>query len=102
MITKLIATPSKYSTIPVPALFIFANPHSQGAWIDHSTDPSVRSAAKAYSAPMESLVTKQENAIKSELPKARIVAIPNAHHFVYLSNEAEVLREVRSFLSSLN
>lgn len=102
MITKLIATPSKYSSIPVPALFIFANPHSQGAWVNRSTHASVRSAASAYSAPMESLVTKQENAIKSAMPMARVGTIRNAHHFVYLSNEPEALREVRNFLLGLN
>ena len=38
----------KYTAIPVPALVIFANPHSQGVWIDENTDPSVRTAAKTY------------------------------------------------------
>lgn len=101
MITKLIATPSKYKTIPVPALFIFANPHHLGAWIERSTDPSVRSEAKAYSAAMESLVTKQEKAIKSSIPSAQVITIPNASHFVYLSNEAEVLRYIQLFITGL-
>jgi len=102
MITKLIGTPSRYAAIPVPALFIFANPHSLGAWYDHSTDPSVRSAARARSAAMESLTTKQENAIKSGLPRARVVTMPNANHFVYLSDETEVLRQIDAFLASPN
>ncbi len=101
MIMKLIATPSKYATVPVPALFIFANPHNLGGWVEHSTDASVRSEARAYSATMESLVTRQENAVKSSLPKARVVTIPNASHFVFLSNQAEVLRDIRAFIAGL-
>src|SRR5712671_4195426 len=40
----------RYTNIPVPALVIFANPHSLGTWVDDNTDSSVRTAAKAYSA----------------------------------------------------
>jgi sorbitol-specific phosphotransferase system component IIC len=101
MVTKLIATPSRYGTIPVRALFIFANPHSLGAWVERSTDPSVRSEARAYSAAMDSLVTKQEKAVKSSIPTARVVTIPYASHFVFLSNEPEMLRDTRAFISGL-
>jgi non-heme chloroperoxidase len=102
MIMRLVATPSKYATVPVPALFIFANPHSLGAWVEHSTDPSVQSEAKAYSAAMNSLVTKQENAVKADVPKARVLTIPDASHLVYLSNQAEVLRDIQAFISGLH
>jgi non-heme chloroperoxidase len=34
-------------------------------------------------------------------PSAVIVRIPRANHYVYLSNEAEVLRVMREFISSL-
>lgn len=85
----------------MPALFIFANPHTIVAWVEHSTDPSARSTAKAYSKGLESLTTKQENAVKSGLPKAHVVTLPNANHYVYLSNEADVLRELRAFIAGL-
>ena len=100
-IMKLIATPSKYSAISVPALLIFANPHTVSAWVEHSTDPSVQSEARSYSAAVESLVTKQENAVKNDIPGAHVVTIPHANHYVYLSNEADVLREVKAFFSTL-
>jgi non-heme chloroperoxidase len=101
MLMKLIANPPKYTAILVPALFIFANPHTLGPWVEHSRDPSVRSAARAYSAALASLVTKQENAVKSGVPGARVVTIPYGNHFVYLSNEAEVLRDIRAFITGL-
>jgi pimeloyl-ACP methyl ester carboxylesterase len=101
MLMKLIKSSTKYNTIPVPALFIFANPHTLGPWVENSPDPSVRSAAKAYYAGLESLTTKQENAIKSGLPGARVVNLPNADHFVFLSHEADVLREIGAFVGGL-
>jgi len=30
-----------------------------------------------------------------------VVRLPNASHFVFISNEADVLREINSFISSL-
>ncbi len=92
----------KYAHIPVPVLAIFANPHSQGAWVDNSTDPAVRTAAKAYSAALTSLVARQVKAFSDGVPTARVIVLPGAHHYVFLSNEADVLREMRAFLGSLH
>jgi pimeloyl-ACP methyl ester carboxylesterase len=35
------------------------------------------------------------------VPQARVVVLPNATHFVFNSNEREVIREMRSFIDSL-
>jgi pimeloyl-ACP methyl ester carboxylesterase len=91
----------KYTAIPVPALVFFANPHSQGAWVDNNTDPAVQTAAKAYSDVLAALTEKQEKAVKDGLPMARVITVPGAHHYVYLSNEAEVLRALGAFLADL-
>jgi pimeloyl-ACP methyl ester carboxylesterase len=101
MIIKLVGTPSKYSAIPAPALLIFANPHTFGTWVEHSTDPTVRSDAKLFSAAMDSLVAKQVNAIKRAVPSAQVLTIPNADHYIYLSNQPEVLRDIQSFIAAL-
>ena len=64
MVASLITTPAKYTTIPVPALVIFANPHSEGPWAERNTDASVRASANAYSAALAALTAKQEKAVK--------------------------------------
>lgn len=102
MLMQLLSHPNKYMRIPVPALFIFANPHSLGTWVDNSTDPAIRSAAKSYTKALSALTEKQENAVKSGLPAAQVITIPNANHYVYLSNEGEVLAAMRTFISSLH
>jgi len=91
----------KFTDIPVPALVIFANPHGQGVWVDNSTDPKVRAAAQTYSAALTALTESQAAAFESGVPTARVVRLPGAQHYVYLSNEADVLREMRSFLGGL-
>ena len=91
----------KYTAIPVPALVIFANPHSQGSWVDDNQDPSVRAAAQAYSAALAALVEKQEKAVENGVPTAHVVTLPGANHYVFLSNPADVLREMHAFLAKL-
>jgi len=91
----------KYADIPVPALVIFAIPHAQAKWISESTDPKVREAGEAFSAALQALTTRQAKALEDGVPIARVVRLPGADHYVYLSNEADVLREMKSFLSTL-
>ena len=40
-------------------------------------------------------------AFEAALPNARVVRIPQANHFVFLSHEADVLREMEAFLGTL-
>ena len=95
----LIMSKKKYISIPIRALVIFANPHSQGTWVDKNTDPAVQGAAKAYSTALSALTVKQEKAVENGVPMAHVITLPNAHHYVFLSNEADVLREMQAFLA---
>jgi pimeloyl-ACP methyl ester carboxylesterase len=92
----------KYSDIPAPALVIFASPHGLGSWVDNNADPKVCDAAKAYSAALQVLTERQAKVFENGVPTARVVKLPGAHHYVYLSNEADVLREMRAFLAGLH
>ena len=91
----------KYANIPVPALVIFAIPHAQPKWMTDSADPKVREAAKASSAAIDALTTRQAKTFEDGVPTAHVVRLRGADHYVYLSNEADVLREMKSFLSPL-
>lgn len=61
----------------------------------------MREAAKAYAGVLTPLTERQAKAVEEGVPTARVVKLPGAHHYVYLSNEADVLREMRAFLSRL-
>ncbi len=101
MLMKLIGEPKKYTAIPSPALFVFANPHGLGTWADSNPDPSVRASAQAYSTALAALTEKQEKSVENGVPTARLVTVAGANHYVFLSNETEVLSAIRAFLAKL-
>jgi len=47
------------------------------------------------------MADKQAQASQKGLPRAKVVCIPNANHFVFVSNEADVLRETNAFIARL-
>lgn len=96
----IMTSTKKYANIPVPALAIFAIPHVQEAWMIKSADPSVRNAANAYFAGLDTIAEKQTHAFEQGVPDARIIRLKGMH-YIFLSNESDVLREIRSFLSNL-
>jgi pimeloyl-ACP methyl ester carboxylesterase len=85
----------KYTTIRVPVLAIFAVPHRfRGT---SASDPAAKAAIEADLA----RTTAQANAFEAGVPSAHVVRLPNADHYVFRSNEADVLREIDSFLAQL-
>lgn len=86
----------KYTNIPVPILAIFALPHDLGPVA--GTDSAARAALEARD---EITTGEQAKAFESGLPSAHVVRLPHANHYVFVSNEADVLREMNAFLSSL-
>jgi pimeloyl-ACP methyl ester carboxylesterase len=84
----------KYTKVPVPILAIYALPHDLG----RQATPEARAAQAA----IEELITgAQITAFEHGLPSARVVRIPNADHYVFQSNEGDVLREMNAFIAGL-
>ena len=86
----------KYTKIPAPILAIYAVPHDRGA--QANPDPAARAADEARD---EATTGAQAKAFESGLPSAKVVRIPHADHYVFRSNEADVLREMNMFLAGL-
>jgi len=40
--------------------------------------------------------------VEKGVPTAHVITIPGANHYVFLSNEAEVLKYIDAFLASLH
>jgi pimeloyl-ACP methyl ester carboxylesterase len=85
----------KYTDIPVPVLAIYAVPHATG---QPYKDEAARPAAEAKD---EATTGAQAKALESGVPSARVVRLPHANHWVFFSNEADVLREIDAFLGNL-
>ena len=81
----------KYSNIEALTLIIAAFPHKCTTDCDSSR---VKAKAAKWAAQLES--------VESGLPTAHVVRIPNADHYIFLSHEADVLREMNAFLDGLD
>jgi pimeloyl-ACP methyl ester carboxylesterase len=94
-VAAIISGEQKYTDIRVPILAIFALPHS--------TSTAIRNDPKKlaeYEAREEAFVGAQAKAFE-RLPGANVVRLPFASHYVFFSNEADVLREMDTFIRSL-
>lgn len=85
----------KYTTIPVPVLAIYACPHNWDRLPDGDRKTALLTDDKAR-------CTRWVDNFKRGVPSARIVVIPNADHYVYLSNAAQVVAEMNAFLATLH
>jgi pimeloyl-ACP methyl ester carboxylesterase len=89
----IFAGTQKYTQIPVPILAIYALPHYRAI-----KDPVA--LARAEQSDMTT-TGAQADAFEAALPSARVVRLPHADHYVFRSNESDVLREMTAFMSSL-
>src|SRR5207248_25254 len=86
----------RFTKINAPALFIYASPHDLGEAM--KGNPKARAAMEASD---KRAVERQVAAVKREVPEAQVVLIPNANHFLFRTNEADVLREMNNFIATL-
>jgi alpha-beta hydrolase superfamily lysophospholipase len=93
----IVAGEHKYTHIHDPCLAIFANPPDSASFAQFNDRE--RTAIVAWRA---GVASAQEKAFKAEAPSCRIVRVPDANHFIFASNEAEVLREIDTFIASLH
>jgi non-heme chloroperoxidase len=84
-----------YTRIGAPALAIFA----LGEPPSTSDIPPEKLAA--FRALALEYVRSQADAFERGVPGARVVRVPGATHWVYRSNEGDVLRETRAFVEGL-
>ena len=86
----------KYTQIPVPILAIVACPHN----LDRVNAPPEAKAAMV--ADDKARCTAQADAFAAGVPSSHVVRFPNADHYVFRSNEEDVIREMNDFLAKLN
>ena len=86
----------RYTRIPVPILAIFACPHNWDRAFRN--DPALKAQRMAAD---RAWCSAQADAFAAGVPSAHVVRLPNADHYVFNSNEADVLREMNTFLAKL-
>jgi hypothetical protein len=86
----------KYTKITAAILAIYAVPHDLGPLAGN--DPAQRAK---YESRDEETTGAQAKAFENGLPAAKVVRIPHADHYVFRSNEADVLKEMNAFIAGL-
>jgi pimeloyl-ACP methyl ester carboxylesterase len=87
----ILAGGQQFTDIRLPALAIFASPHDIGA---ATPDP-------AFDRFDEAMTERQARAFERGVPGARVLRWPHASHHLVLTREADVIKEVTSFITSL-
>lgn len=95
MFGAILTSGKGFTTIPVPSLFIFARSHFPQK---KNSEPALDEAARTYYTNLDAATDRQAKAIEQGVPTARVIRLRGSHH-IFLSNESEVLREMRLFLA---
>ena len=90
-----------YSNIRVPVLALFEYPRPTGGPEYQPKNEEERAAIETFSRATAAYVDRWVKNVKSGVPGARIVDLPGAGHYVFLTREAEVLKELRGFVAGL-
>jgi len=92
----ILAGEQKFTDIRVPILAIYAIPHRFGAAFDKLTEAQRSQIEADETATLGAIA----NTFQSGLPSAHVVRL-RANHYLFLSNERDVLGEINSFTDTL-
>ncbi len=87
----------KYTGLGVPILAIFANPHNPSY-----LPPQLPPGNKAELIALRQASTGEQVKAFEKLKSAKVVVLPNADHYVFVSNKQEVERAMKDFLNTLD
>lgn len=91
-----------YAHVPVPVLAFITYPPSVEDQLKRyhiQGDRERKAVEDVYAADFDWAKRRMRN-LQSGVPRARVIELPGANHYVFLSNEADVLRELRVFLAT--
>jgi non-heme chloroperoxidase len=91
----IIAGEQKYTDINSPVLAIFADPHEMSG---PPMDEKQKAAVAAHDA---EFTEGQAKAWERMVRTAKVIRIPNANHYVFKSNETEVLKDIDEWVDAL-
>lgn len=81
----------QFTQIGLPTLAIFASPHDIGA---ATADP-------VFDRFDEAMTERQARAFERGVPGARVLRWPHASHYLFLTRQADVIKEVTTFIAAL-
>lgn len=102
-ITVEARTKPNYTGIRVPVLAIYQAqlPFDEVATQFDIRNEEERAALRQEYAATRAMYTRWQQELLAAVPTARIVELPDANLYMFLSNEADIIRELRAFAASL-
>lgn len=94
-----------YAHITVPALALYAAPRTWKELMPDAPDfkdAERRSAAEKVVAQMAKIRKHMADEFHSGVANSKVIEIPGASHYLFRTNEDDVLREILAYLQSLN
>ena len=88
----------RFTDIKAPALFIFASPHDLGPWIK---DVPEQTPVAAFRQADAEDVAQQARRVERGIPQAEVARLPNANHYVFITQREDVLRLIDGFFKRL-
>jgi pimeloyl-ACP methyl ester carboxylesterase len=93
----------QYERMRVPVLAIFRTTTlQQGLELFQPKTDEERAVLFQLYAAMRGMLEKWEADLRTGVPHARIVELPGANLYMFLSNEADIIRELRMFAATLS
>jgi non-heme chloroperoxidase len=91
-----------YARIRVPVVAIYRTATMEQALREYppKSEQERDTLNQAYLA-SRAMLTKWQNDLRTGVPGAKIVELPGANLYMFLSNEADIIRELRAFAASL-
>ncbi|HVL68621.1 MAG TPA: alpha/beta hydrolase [Vicinamibacterales bacterium] len=91
-----------YAAIRVPVLAVYRAVAMEEALEQYPPKNDMqREALMQGLAAQRAMLAKWQGDLKTGVPGARIVELPRSNLYMFLSNEAEVIREIRAFVATL-
>jgi pimeloyl-ACP methyl ester carboxylesterase len=87
--------------VPVLAMYQAQRPFEEVAAEYDIRNEQERAALRQQYTAIRAMYTRWQQDLLAAIPTARIVELPGANLYMFLSNEADVLREIRAFADTL-
>lgn len=87
--------------VPVLAIFSTAPPFPEAEHESPPRNERERVALSQQHAALRAMVSRWQRDLRTGVPTARVVELPGANLFMFLSNEPDVLREIRAFAATI-
>jgi non-heme chloroperoxidase len=87
--------------VPVLAMYQAQRPFEEVAAEYDIRSEQERAALRQQYTAIRAMYTRWQQDLLAAIPTARIVELPGANLYMFLSNEADVLREIRAFAATL-